>query len=217
MEESQRLILAGETVELLPARALWWPGESTLFIADFHLGKAAAFRALSIPLPAGTTQANLDKLSTLLGKIRPQRLVVLGDLFHSREKFPPGLQSTLAAWRGEHFETQILLVRGNHDPRSSEFCDALGIASRKSPALLGPWRLDHEAVPEPGTYTLGGHQHPGLRVSGKGRQTIRLPAFIVGKERTILPAFGEMTGLSMARREKGDRAFAVGPQRVFEV
>ena len=46
-----RATLAGEAVELLPERALHWIRERTLFVADVHLGKAAAFRAGGVPVP----------------------------------------------------------------------------------------------------------------------------------------------------------------------
>jgi hypothetical protein len=39
------IVLAGETLRLLPDKALYWPRQQTLFIADAHFGKVAAFRA----------------------------------------------------------------------------------------------------------------------------------------------------------------------------
>ena len=45
---------AGEAVWLLPEHALWWPAQRVLFIADLHLGKAATYRTLGQPVPAGT-------------------------------------------------------------------------------------------------------------------------------------------------------------------
>ena len=46
---------------------------------------------------------------------------------------------------------------------------------------------------------------------------LRLPAFIIGQQRMVLPAFGELTGLVAVPPLPGDRLFAVGPHRVFEV
>lgn len=40
--------LHGETMELLPERALHWPARHVLLIADIHFGKAAAFRGKSV-------------------------------------------------------------------------------------------------------------------------------------------------------------------------
>ena len=58
--------LCGERVRLHPERALHWPAGDALFVADVHLGKAASFRASGVPLPRGSTQADLTRLSSLL-------------------------------------------------------------------------------------------------------------------------------------------------------
>ena len=47
--------VAGERLVLLPEKAAFWPRTRALFVADFHLGKAATFRSAGIPLPPGTT------------------------------------------------------------------------------------------------------------------------------------------------------------------
>lgn len=78
-----KLSLAGESVELMAEKALWWPAARTLFIADLHLGKAASFRALGQPVPSGTTQDNLDRLSALIDRHAAARLVFLGDFLHA--------------------------------------------------------------------------------------------------------------------------------------
>jgi hypothetical protein len=41
------VMLAGETVVLSAGRALSWPRERTLFVADAHPGKAASFRRVA--------------------------------------------------------------------------------------------------------------------------------------------------------------------------
>ena len=71
-----RCELAGEPVEHQAERALYWPRAKTLFIADAHLGKAAAFRAGGVPLPAGTTADDLSRLARL-GAIAGERLFAL--------------------------------------------------------------------------------------------------------------------------------------------
>ena len=76
--------LCGEQVELLAARALHWPRERTVFVADVHLGKAAAFRAGGVPLPRGSTAADLARLARVLQQTGARRLVVLGDFLHAR-------------------------------------------------------------------------------------------------------------------------------------
>ena len=58
--------VAGERLVLLPQKAVYWPRERMLAIADIHFGKAAAFRSFGIPVPRGTTTENLDALDALI-------------------------------------------------------------------------------------------------------------------------------------------------------
>lgn len=64
----------------------------------------------------------------------------------------------------------------------------------------------HGTPPEP--YTLSGHLHPGITLSGKGRQRLRLPCFWFGAQTGILPAFGAFTGLADIQPRQGDQIFA---------
>ena len=54
--------VAGEKLVLLPEKVAYWPAKAALFVADFHLGKAASFRSAGIPLPSGTTRDNVERL-----------------------------------------------------------------------------------------------------------------------------------------------------------
>ena len=58
--------VAGESLRLLPDRALLWPRARTLVIADLHLGKAQHFRRAGIALPRGGTGHDLARLDRLL-------------------------------------------------------------------------------------------------------------------------------------------------------
>jgi hypothetical protein len=85
---------------LAAARArLWWPACRVLFVADLHLGKAATYRALGQPVPAGTTRENLARLSALLLHYQPTQLVFLGDFLHAAQARTPSVLDGLAAWR----------------------------------------------------------------------------------------------------------------------
>src|SRR6476469_9316188 len=81
-ETSYDIVMAGERVALYAARALYWPRCMTLFIADLHLGKAATFRAGGVPLPRGSTAADLARLTRLIERTSAARLGVLGDFLH---------------------------------------------------------------------------------------------------------------------------------------
>ena len=206
---------AGEALELMPDRALWWPAQATLFVADVHLGKAATFRALGQPVPSGTTAANLARLDALLDARPVAHLVVLGDLLHARPAQNPALMAQLAAWRTRRADLAITLVRGNHDDRAGDPPPALGIAVVDEPWLLGPFACRHAPATHPTHFVLAGHAHPACRLYGRGRDSLRLPCFTLEGRSAVLPAFGEFTGGWTVDAAPGLARWAVGGGAVW--
>src|SRR5688500_3825062 len=100
----------GESVWLLPERALYWPAGRVLFVADIHLGKAATYRALGQPVPAGTTRENLERVSQLLRHYQPSQLVFLGDFLHAAQARTSSVLSGLTAWRDQFSALDCMLV-----------------------------------------------------------------------------------------------------------
>jgi uncharacterized protein len=54
---------AGEEMRLVQGRALYWPREATLLVADLHLEKASFFAARGQMLPPYDSRATLERLS----------------------------------------------------------------------------------------------------------------------------------------------------------
>ena len=216
--------LAGVAARLLARRALWWPAEATLFVADVHLGKAETFRALGVPVPDGPTAATLRRLGELVDDCRARRLVVLGDLLHARPAQAPRTLDALRAWRRARAALHCVLVRGNHDDRAGDPPAELGIEVVDAPSRLGPFELCHEPAGalapsgdgEPG-YRLAGHVHPAVRLQGRAGDSVRLPCFALGAREAVLPAFGEFTGGWTLPRGGEARLYAIAGARVFEV
>ncbi|MBP7565862.1 MAG: ligase-associated DNA damage response endonuclease PdeM [Burkholderiaceae bacterium] len=201
---------AGEALELLPDRALWWPAQAVLFVADVHLGKAATFRALGQPVPAGTTAANLARLDGLLTARPVRHLVVLGDLLHAAPAHNAALLEQVAQWRMRHADLAITLVRGNHDDRAGDPPAHLGIAVVGEPWLLGPFACCHEPQSHGTHFVLAGHVHPACWLQGPGRDRLRLPCFTQQGRGAVLPAFGEFTGGWTVDAADGLARYAVG-------
>lgn len=74
---------------LLADKALYWPEQQLLCIADAHFGKAATYRAMGQPVPAGTTGHNLRRLDALLAAYAVKHLVFLGDFLHAPKAHAP--------------------------------------------------------------------------------------------------------------------------------
>jgi DNA ligase-associated metallophosphoesterase len=204
----------GETLALLPERALLWERTGTLIVADVHLGKAAAFRAAAIPLPGGTTTAILSRLSTALGRTGARRLLILGDFFHARSGRAARTLAAIADWRRGHAELEVVLVRGNHDRGAGDPPREWRFDCRDEPWIEPPFAFRHHPREEESGYVLAGHVHPAVILAGLGRQRERLPCFLFGERIGLLPAFGDFTGGAIVRPQPGDRVFGVAGDEV---
>ncbi|MDB5846610.1 MAG: box helicase [Rhodoferax sp.] len=214
---SLAITCAGETLWLLPDRALWWPARRVLWVADLHLGKAAAFRALGQPVPGGTTQENLLRLDRLLLALAPRQVVFLGDFLHAAASRTASIFEALHGWRARHAGVAMVLVRGNHDKRAGDPPPSLGIEVVTEPWLLGPFAACHHPQTHATHHVLAGHVHPALELRGVGRDRLRLACFCFDPGVGVLPAFGEFTGGWRVDGAEGRRLFAVGGDGVWEV
>jgi len=210
------LQLAGETVQLLPQKALYWPRERTLVIADIHFGKAAAYRALGVPVPRGTTTENLDALDALMAAWPVIHIVFLGDFLHARASHAEATLAAMVEWRARHPSLALTLVRGNHDRHAGDPAAVLGIRMVDEPWPLGPFACCHHPDKAGDGYVLAGHVHPACRISSR-IDSLRLPCFVVGRRRMILPSFGAFTGGHVVRPEGGDILYAVTDEAVHRL
>jgi DNA ligase-associated metallophosphoesterase len=214
-------LATGVAVTLFPQRALLWPAEATLFVADLHVGKADVFQRAGIAVPDAVTQSDLERLSALLADTAAQRLVILGDFFHAAASQSPGVHEALAGWRAAHAAVNMLLITGNHDRHAGPPPADLRIVNCGESATFGPFHCVHAPQAEPALYTLCGQLHPvGVltvrSVSHFGTRSARLPCFHVGLQQMILPAFSTFTGGKSVAGRRGDRIFVTTGAEIFE-
>ncbi|KRC03505.1 ligase-associated DNA damage response endonuclease PdeM [Duganella sp. Root198D2] len=208
--------LAGEQVLLLPQKALYWPAARTLMVADIHFGKAASFRALGVPVPRGITSENLASLETLVTAYDTRRLVFLGDFLHSKAAQATATLQAMLDWRGRHRELELLLVRGNHDWHAGDPSTLLDVAVVEEPFACGPFALCHHPDVAGEGYVIAGHVHPVFHLR-TGRESLRLPCFLLGTTRTILPAFGAFTGGHSLIPQASDKVYLVADGLIFQI
>ena len=197
----------GTAWRILPQRAAVWLERRWLVVADAHLGKAATFRARGVPVPQGTTQANLARLTALIEATQPQRLVFLGDLLHAREAHGADAMRQFARWRAQVAHLPMTLVEGNHDRHAGAPPPALGIDVVTEPWIVQGVALCHHPQRIAHAAAVAGHLHP----------CVRLPCFWLRAGLLTLPAFGEFTGGAPIARESGDRVLAVADDRLIEI
>ena len=191
--------VAGITVALDPAGAVWLAASRTLIVADLHLEKSSSFARRFMLLPPYDTSATLALLGALIARRDPRRVICLGDSFHDAggfDRLSNGDRSSLAGLqRGREW----IWITGNHD---RELPAAIGghiLAEVRCDGLT----LRHEPVAGTAPGEIAGHLHPAAKLRGRGR-ALRCRAFATDGSRMVLPAFGVLAGgLNVL-----DRAFA---------
>jgi uncharacterized protein len=210
------IIVAGETLQLLPQRAAYWPAQRMLLIADIHFGKAAAFRAQGIPVPRGTTSDNLARLDALLDAHDATQVLFLGDFLHARAAHANATMDTLRKWRARRDALQLTLVRGNHDDHAGDPPADLGMRIVDEPFETGPFSFCHHPHANARGYVIAGHLHPVFRLAAAG-DSVRLPCFVFGARVGILPSFGAFTGGFAIDARAGEQVFVTTGEAVMAV
>lgn len=207
--------LSGEVLRLLPQKAVYWQQRKILLLADLHLGKIGHFRRAGIPLPVGANRTVLEGFIDMLRSLRPDRVVFLGDLFHSHYNY--GWEDFGEVIRNFPMIT-FDLVSGNHDILGSHQYLRKGISVHQY-LDIAPFHFTHEPCSAPfrGGYNLAGHLHPGISLYGKGKQSLTLPCFYFGADYGVLPSFGVFTGLYRLEPKKDDRVFVIAEDEVIQV
>ena len=176
------VVFAGVRVQARASGALYWPQCDTLIVADLHLGKSARMAARGgALLPPHETTDTLARLEAELHALNPARVISLGDAFEDAlapDALRPEDTSRLAAMaRGRDW----LWITGNHDAAAVP-----GFGHVADEITEHGLTLRHIAGNGP---DISGHYHPKARLAGRAR-----PAFLIGAEHLVLPAFGTYTG-----------------------
>jgi len=192
--KSLEIEIENEHLSLLPEKAAFWAKEGALFLADLHLGKAASFRSAGIPIPHGTTEQDLTRLSQLASATGAQKIVILGDFFHARDGKPEKTLAEVKAWREQNSTLKIILVRGNHDLRAGDPPKEWGFEVVDEPFRIGPFACVHHLQSRSSRFVFQGHIHPKIRITEKSGASKSFPCFVRECQRLIFPAFGSFTG-----------------------
>ncbi len=177
---------AGEEFALVQQRALYWPRERALLVADLHLEKASSFARFGQFLPPYDSRETLERIALAIRETGAQRVFALGDNFHDGDgesRLEPHARGMLAALTRA---TDWVWITGNHD-RSQ------GGGTYLAEAEVAGLVLRHEALRGEHRAELSGHFHPKLRITARGRSIAR-PCAVRTNEKLILPAFGALTG-----------------------
>jgi DNA ligase-associated metallophosphoesterase len=190
-------------IALLAGRAAFLPKTSTVVCSDVHLGKAATFRHAGMPIPEGSAQHDLKRLSNIIQFCNAQRLVITGDLFHARSGCTPQVLDEFSSFceqaRVSH-DTQVILVVGNHEQSLGKRFrpHEIGIDRCEKEIIEPPFRfvhnqpIDHDE--EAMHFTIAGHIHPTITIKSPSGDRMTCRCFVATNTALVLPAFGSFTG-----------------------
>ncbi len=180
---------AGQEWRLVDGRALFWPRENALLVADLHLEKASYFAKAGQMLPPYDSRETLERVALALRQTGARRVLCLGDNFHDGEgpaRLEPHAAGMLDALTRA---TDWAWITGNHDGAGVSALPGTPVDELELSGLV----LRHAAVPGEVRAELSGHYHPRLRVAVRGRQAVR-PCAVMSERKLVLPAFGALTG-----------------------
>lgn len=205
--------LAGEYFYLLPQKAVYRPALRQLILSDLHLGKVSHFREQGIALPINSYQKDFEKLNSLVHRWNPHSVLFLGDLFHSTYNREWLIFKSLLM---EYQSVKFVLVEGNHDILPAH---DYNIPNLFKTQIIdeGNFIFSHHPLNQQTGINFCGHLHPGLQLIGMARQSVKLPCFYFNGRTFILPAFGELTGLSILEQERGSEYYVIANGNVIKV
>ena len=212
---------------LTSGRSIFWEEERALIASDLHFGKTGHFRKSGLAVPQAVYKEDLQRLVSQIMYFQPRQLIIVGDLFHSRMNKEMDL---FQRWRENFPDLEIHLIKGNHDILDAAWYIGAGIKVCHPHLAMSHFQFVHDIETDitedmniaagawsARNYSFSGHIHPGIRVSGAGRQSLCFPCFYFGKDYAVLPAFSRFTGVAMIQPEKNEHVFAIVEDQIMQI
>jgi len=180
-------------LEILKEKALLLRDEGLAVIADLHLGCEGVLQSAGISIPRRQKTAMLESLSRIIDDHAPEIIVVDGDFKHnfSRNLDEEWLEvkEVLGFLKRR---ARLVVIRGNHDNYLATILHEMDIKMRRSYRAGGyTFAHGHWDIKTDGPIIIG-HEHPALKLRDDIGAVVSLPAFVVGRDVIVLPAFSPL-------------------------
>jgi uncharacterized protein len=199
-------------------RCIYWESEAALIVSDLHFGKTGHFRKEGIPVPQNVYKEDLQRLVHQVQFFQPKKLIIVGDMFHSRANKEHEL---FKKWRTDLSWLDIVLVKGNHDILQETWYREAEISVISNSYSVSNFSFIHditECDSSPSdNYFFSGHIHPGISIRGMGKQSMHLPCFYFTDSYCVLPAFSRFTGTYGVSPAKNESVFAIVDNKVLQL
>jgi DNA ligase-associated metallophosphoesterase len=209
--------IRGNQFWLSSQRCICWEEKNALIVSDLHIGKAGHFRKSGIPISQKIYTEDLQRLLTSILFFKVEKLIIVGDLSHSRSNKELDL---FERWRKDFSLLTIDLVRGNHDILNEAWYKQCDINVHHHKLIMDEFCFCHDACETEqaeGYYVFSGHIHPGVKIRGMAKQSLSFPCFYFTENFCVLPAFSKFTGLSLIRPAENESVFAIVENDVMKL
>jgi DNA ligase-associated metallophosphoesterase len=225
MQSSFPYRIQNQQLWLSPERVIFWENEKALIISDLHFGKTGHFRKSGIAVPQNVYKEDLQRLVSQIQYFQPSQLIIVGDFFHSHLNQELEL---FKKWRGDLQDIIIHLIKGNHDILHNDWYAQCDIKLTEEKKVMNDFCFIHDISViglqtsvighrSSVNYYFSGHIHPGIRISGAGKQSLCFPCFYFGKEYAVLPAFSRFTGVALIDPKKNENVFAIVGNKLVQL
>jgi len=196
-------------------RSIFWEEQKALILSDLHFGKTGHFRKAGIAVPQHVYKEDLQRLINLLHYFKPQKLIVVGDFFHSHANTE---LDWFKKWRNDFAAIEIVLVKGNHDILQNAWYKEAAIEVIEKELKINSFLFTHDnCATHADLYTFCGHIHPGIYLQGLGKQSLRLPCFYFANDHCILPAFSKFTGTALIEPASDENVFVIVENKLVQM
>jgi DNA ligase-associated metallophosphoesterase len=212
-------IIRKNTFWLSVQRCVYWEEKKALIVSDLHFGKTGHFRKYGIAVPQNIFKEDLQRLFAEIQFHQPQQVIIVGDMFHSRENKE---MSLFLKWRNDIPGIEVVLVKGNHDILPDSWYSNADIKIYKSKLQIGKFSFIHDMTEvddreNDGEYFFSGHIHPGVSVRSGLRQMLNFPCYYFGEKYAVLPAFSKFTGLCCIDPKVDDTVYAITNEALIKI
>ena len=207
----------GKVIQFHHERGAYIPELATLIVTDTHFGKANTFKSNGLLIPEGISDSDIARLSNLIDKTNPDRIIFLGDLIHAKDSRSSSLADKLLSFRNKYSKIEFILVEGNHDKSAGVTFTELGFNLITERYETEEFVFLHKPEIIDNKYVFAGHIHPGYSVKDVIRSKITIPCFHITDNYTVLPAFSEFTGKYKIKKDKKDSIIIILEEQLLEV
>ena len=173
---------AGHSIELLPSATLYLKEYGVLVVSDLHLEKPFSVMSKSFCTLEEKTQDTLISLEKLAQRLAPEKIIILGDVFHDEHSFDRISLEKMDRLYKFFKEHKIIWVDGHHRNGFSP----PGVDMRIEYAYLN-LNFRHISADKE-DFEISGNYSPSVIADQDGKKSC-VKAFVCDKTKMMMPSF----------------------------